>query len=127
MPRLEPIRDTESKWYLPPSVYARTSLPRYVLGAGYVVSASAVRPLFQAALETPFFYLEDIFLTGLVAEKAGVEVIHTSYLMTMNDSDAGLCKLLGTVSAHPLTPDKQRTIWRRLRNDSATSGCPSPK
>ncbi|KAH8032796.1 hypothetical protein HPB51_001874 [Rhipicephalus microplus] len=63
------VRRAGSKWYMPLAVYEPDWLPSYIHGSGYVVSRDAVRPLFTEALATSFLYVEDIFLTGVVAQK----------------------------------------------------------
>jgi len=39
-----------------------------------LISGKAVSPLLDAAKETPYFEMEDIYLTGLVTRKAGVSL-----------------------------------------------------
>ena len=48
--------------------------PTYLLGGCYMISRTAVSPLLAAASTTPFFVFEDIFLNGLCAPKAEVQV-----------------------------------------------------
>nr|XP_050050571.2 beta-1,3-galactosyltransferase 4-like [Dermacentor andersoni] len=62
-------RGLAHKNYLPQSVFANDNLPLYGSGTAYVMSCDAVRPLFTEALVTPFLYVEDVFITGLVAQK----------------------------------------------------------
>ncbi|XP_037083947.1 beta-1,3-galactosyltransferase 5-like [Pollicipes pollicipes] len=42
-------------------------LPDYISGTAYLLTGSAVAPLWWRALETPFINLEDVFLSGLRA------------------------------------------------------------
>ncbi len=46
--------------------------PDYVSGTGYVLSGQLIPNLFESSLKVPLFHLEDVFVTGLVARKAGV-------------------------------------------------------
>ncbi|KAH8032708.1 hypothetical protein HPB51_001400 [Rhipicephalus microplus] len=71
------VRRSGSKWYMPLAVYEPDWLPSYIHGSGYVVSRDAVRPLFTEALATSFLYVEDIFLTGVVAQKVGIELTNS--------------------------------------------------
>ncbi|XP_043210319.1 acetylgalactosaminyl-O-glycosyl-glycoprotein beta-1,3-N-acetylglucosaminyltransferase-like isoform X1 [Amphibalanus amphitrite] len=49
------------------------SYPPLVLGNGYLVAAAAAGPLLRAALAARYHHLEDVFVTGVAAEAAGVE------------------------------------------------------
>ena len=46
--------------------------PPLVLGNGYLVAAAAAAPLLRAALAARYHHLEDVFVTGVAAEAAGV-------------------------------------------------------
>ncbi|XP_075732755.1 uncharacterized protein LOC142775297 [Rhipicephalus microplus] len=71
------VRRAGSKWYMPLAVYEPDWLPSYIHSSGYVVSRDAVRPLFAEALATSFLYVEDIFLTGVVAQKVRSAMLHS--------------------------------------------------
>lgn len=45
-------------------MYGARVYPRYVSGTGYALSAPAAAALYIAALHTPYFHLEDIYITG---------------------------------------------------------------
>lgn len=46
-------------------------LPAYPIGGSVLLPGIAIRPLLAAAQTIPFLNLEDTFLLGLCAEKAG--------------------------------------------------------
>ncbi|CAN7938603.1 unnamed protein product, partial [Ixodes hexagonus] len=72
----KPSRETYSKWYVSPEHYNGTDYPLFVGGAFYVLGGSIVHRLYEAAEQAQFVWLEDVFLTGFVAQKAGVERIN---------------------------------------------------
>jgi len=43
-----------------------------------MVTGTAVRPLLDAARITPFLWLDDVYLRGLMAQKAGVNLYGSS-------------------------------------------------
>lgn len=118
----EPSRELGSKAYLPASVFASESLPQYVSGPSYVMSKDAVRPLFMGALETPFLYLEDVFVTGIVAHKVDVERVNSPCFSCCAKLD-DVCKYTNTITAHSLSPAVMITVWRHARN--ANTKCQS--
>ncbi|XP_044269757.1 beta-1,3-galactosyltransferase 1-like [Tribolium madens] len=68
----KPIRDTTSKWYVPYEVYPDDKYPAYLCGATYLMSADVAVKLYHFAFETPIFYIEDIYITGMCSKKANV-------------------------------------------------------
>merc|ERR1711997_1198106 len=68
----KPVRNPKSKYFITPEQYDAASYPPFVTGPSYLVSRSAVDLLVSGALQRPFFHLEDVFVTGIVAEEVGV-------------------------------------------------------
>ncbi|EEC09950.1 beta-1,3-galactosyltransferase, putative [Ixodes scapularis] len=66
------MREPSSKYYVSKEEYNGAEYPPYVAGAFYVLGGGILRRLYDASEQEPFFWLEDVFLTGFVAEKAGV-------------------------------------------------------
>ncbi|XP_059058851.1 uncharacterized protein LOC131852224 [Achroia grisella] len=70
-----PVLDSNNKWYSPRYMFGGRVYPRYLSGTGYVLSADAAPPLYQAALRTTYFHLEDIYITGMCALRAKPRVV----------------------------------------------------
>ena len=68
----KPIRNKKSKWYIPESVYSKEIYPLHLDGPGYLMCSSTAHKLLRAAHDVPLFVYEDIYLTGMVAEAAGI-------------------------------------------------------
>ena len=47
----------------------RTRFPQYCAGIGYIVSSPLLALLYNASLSTPFFWIDDVYVTGLLAKK----------------------------------------------------------
>ena len=69
---IKPVRFKMHKWYVPEFVYSEDTYPPYVAGFGYLMSSSAAQKLFWAARHVPWFLWEDVYLTGMVAQAAGI-------------------------------------------------------
>lgn len=50
--------------YVPPYVFSEKMYPDYLSGTGYVMSTDIVSDLLRMTERTPFFHLEDIYVTG---------------------------------------------------------------
>ena len=63
------------KWYVPETLYNETTVPPFVNGAAYAMSKMAVHQILsQCAKRTPI-NIEDLYLTLICREKAGVEAV----------------------------------------------------
>ena len=54
-------------------MYPGDNFPAFVSGGGYLFPAWATSCLFLKGLDTPYLSLEDVFITGIVREKCGLQ------------------------------------------------------
>ena len=52
-----PIRDINSKWYVPSGMFNEPVYSSYCSGTSYVISGDAVERLYNTTLVTPYFWL----------------------------------------------------------------------
>lgn len=69
---IDPQNHPYKKWQIPNYVYNGSKYPSYLSGMGYVLSRGAAKCIFETSLKTPFFPMEDIYITGFVAQECGV-------------------------------------------------------
>lgn len=105
---------------VPDEVYGQRLWPPFVSGVMYLVPGGAVRPLLSAALDLlPALFLEDVYLTGFAAARAGVPLKRLSHLMAYWDcSVRGKSRVLITkaVVGHRCSPvDLVRVHGQRKR------------
>ena len=60
-------------WKIPSYLYNGKKYPSYIQGAGYLLSRSSVSCIYRKALETPYFPMEDVYITGFVAQECGIK------------------------------------------------------
>ena len=65
-----PIKDPHNKWFVPRYMFNEKKYPNYLSGTGYVMGREAAVRLYAAALTTPLFHLEDIYVTGILSRFA---------------------------------------------------------
>ncbi|XP_017040744.1 beta-1,3-galactosyltransferase 1 [Drosophila ficusphila] len=70
---VHPITNKLNKWYMPSYMFRGKVYPPYLCGSGYLTSIDVVPRLYKASLGTKMVLLEDLFVTGLCAEKAGIK------------------------------------------------------
>ena len=63
-------RPSCSKWCVPPDILpGQHYYPPYCSGSAFVYTSDMVNELYTAALQTPYFYIDDVYMTGLVVQK----------------------------------------------------------
>ncbi|CAL1538677.1 unnamed protein product [Lymnaea stagnalis] len=71
----EPVRETDSKYYLSEQEYAPSTLPPFALGGLLGFPISTVSLLYQAALRTKPIWLDDVYITGMCARNVDVPLL----------------------------------------------------
>ncbi len=88
-------------------------------GPSYLISRSAVEGLLQETFDRVYVHLEDVFVTGIVAEAAGIP---RRMLPTLKNNGLPIqdrfidCTLLKTISIHKVEPDQQLDMIRKAEN-----------
>uniref|UniRef100_A0A182LZ38 Hexosyltransferase n=1 Tax=Anopheles culicifacies TaxID=139723 RepID=A0A182LZ38_9DIPT len=112
----KPIGDTSSKWYSPTYMYDKEVYPNYLSGTAYLMNFETAKLLYRASLSTPIFHLEDVYLTGIVANRAKIRRRHHPLFFYSYTKD--LCALRGMISQHQLQPGEIRTAYDYITNSS---------
>ena len=68
----EPVTDQSSKWFVRNNMFAGGVYPDYLNGPAYLMAKETVTVLLEASLGLTPFFLEDVFVTGVLAGGAGV-------------------------------------------------------
>jgi hypothetical protein len=74
-PEENPIRDNKFKNSMPKNIYPDEYYPDLILGAAYVITSGVIKSL-NETLERysgPVIDLEDVFITAIIPEKAGIK------------------------------------------------------
>lgn len=112
-----PIQDKSSKWYTPKELFNGTVYPPYCSGTSYVISGDSVEKLYTASLDTPYFWLEDIFITGICRTKANIK-ISNDYGFTYDKPTASGCVFRSRITGHRYNENEIRKIWTELVDSS---------
>lgn len=119
----KPDADRTSKWYTPRALYANRTYPPYLSGSAYVMSTDLVDELLGAATRRKVFWLEDIYVTGLLSRDVGAQLIDSERFAYTKVPLSDPCRYASLFAAHELTPTELRTLWTQLhRPDSPCGG-----
>ncbi|KAH9495591.1 hypothetical protein Btru_014727 [Bulinus truncatus] len=73
-----PARNVNNKAYLPVGEYPAPSLPPFALGGLLGYPMLTVELLYQAALRVKPIWLDDVYITGICAQKVGAKLLNDS-------------------------------------------------
>uniref|UniRef100_A0A182VZX8 ZZ-type domain-containing protein n=1 Tax=Anopheles minimus TaxID=112268 RepID=A0A182VZX8_9DIPT len=121
----KPIGDTSSKWYSPTYMYDKEVYPNYLSGTAYLMNFETAKLLYRASLSTPIFHLEDVYLTGIVANRVKIRRRHHPLFFYSYTKD--LCALRGMISQHQLQPGEIRTAYDYITNSSILCNGPEKR
>ncbi|XP_028165693.1 lactosylceramide 1,3-N-acetyl-beta-D-glucosaminyltransferase-like [Ostrinia furnacalis] len=108
-----PKRTTRSKYYVPPLQFPGKVFPDFATGPAYLLTADAVRPLLGAAPGTPYLRLEDVFVTGLLAQRLGVRRRAAAEFYNKKVAPHP-CAVQRGVAIHMVRYHEQFDLWRKL-------------
>lgn len=121
----KPVSDSHNKWYSPKYMYSGRVYPKYLSGTGYALSIHTAKVLYEAALRTPFFHLEDIYITGLCASRARPRI--------RAQDDSGFtyevspviepCAVYRHVTSHRVPHSSLRSIIEELMTEKTVDVC----
>ncbi|XP_041350479.1 beta-1,3-galactosyltransferase 1-like [Gigantopelta aegis] len=71
------MRDKRSKWYIPKEDFSPDYFPPYCSGSAYLMSSDVTEGMYRLSLTTPFFWVDDYYITGLLVHK--LNLTHRRY------------------------------------------------
>lgn len=110
-----PISDPKNKWYTPKYMYSKKIYPNYLSGTGYVMSLDVAAKLYETSLATPLLHLEDVYLTGVCAQRAKLHPTnHPAFSYAPRKLDP--CIFNSVITAHKVSTSNLYTIWSKLND-----------
>lgn len=88
---LRPLRDRSSKWYVSYDEYAPSRYPAFVSGWAYVTTIEAAKKLVHRSESSPFFWVDDVYVTGILANFSGVERVDIRKRLTIYSNHIKCC------------------------------------
>ncbi|CAA15839.1 Hexosyltransferase [Caenorhabditis elegans] len=68
------FRDKTNRWYVPESAYSCSQYPAYLSGMYYMATREAAQMLLKSTKHRDFIQVEDVLLTGILAEDLGIPI-----------------------------------------------------
>uniref|UniRef100_A0A0A9ZF59 Hexosyltransferase n=1 Tax=Lygus hesperus TaxID=30085 RepID=A0A0A9ZF59_LYGHE len=76
-------RTFRSKWRVSPSEYPNRYYPPYCTGWAILYSPDVVFKLYSEAQQTPYFWIDDVHITGTLASMINITQTHSKHLMRL--------------------------------------------
>lgn len=108
-----PDRHNRSKWYVSNEEYAGEKYPPYCSGGGYLMQTTTAIKLYEKAMDTPYFPMEDVFV-GFLAYKAGIGTLSLPgfYIFSKPSNLEYYCRCL--VVRHRVKVEEGYSIWGNI-------------
>ncbi|XP_043282165.1 beta-1,3-galactosyltransferase 5-like [Venturia canescens] len=116
----KPFRNKKSKYYVPLMQYKPAVFPDFTTGPAYLMSRDVVEKLYVTALDQTYLKLEDVFTTGIVAEKLSIRRSHANEFLNTRISHTA-CNVQRGISIHMVKYKEQFDLWKKLLD--GTSKC----
>ncbi|XP_053697604.1 beta-1,3-galactosyltransferase 5 [Sabethes cyaneus] len=85
------IRLKANKWFVSKAEYARDSYPPYLSGWLYITNQWTARKLVLQSESVPFFWIDDTYITGILAERAQVKLTNLNKWFSANSEFIDCC------------------------------------
>lgn len=113
----KPVKDTDSKWYMPLAEFPKPVYPDYLAGPGYVMGRHAIEILYRNSFRKPFIRMEDVYITGICSEDTGLLLEgHDMFTYTKIRNDP--CLFRKMYATHRMSPDELYYIWTKVHDSS---------
>lgn len=114
----KPIRNKKSKYYISPQQYKPAVFPDFTTGPAYLLPARLSKELYSAALNHTYFKLEDVFVTGIVANSLKIKRIHVPEFLNKRVSLTP-CSVQKGISIHMVKGAEQYDLWKKQHDGLA--------
>lgn len=82
--RMKVIRNKKSKWYLSKKEFKDDRFKNYCSGAAFLLTADLLVPMYKASLNVDFFWIDDYYMTGLLASQVNASFRSFNSLYVFN-------------------------------------------
>jgi len=85
------IRSNSSKWKVSKSEYSSNRYPDFVSGWCYIASIDVIHKVVESSRSLPYFWIDDVFVTGILAEKLRIHREGINYLFATHTAQLKCC------------------------------------
>ena len=116
----KPVRNQKSKYRITEAEHPGDAYPDFATGPSYLVSQQAVEEIIPVAMEHRYIHLEDVFLTGIVADILGIARVNNQQFEKYATKKVPIkkmgCMLKYTITVHWVHPQDQKKLQKLALN-----------
>lgn len=86
----------------------------------YLITRAAVHDLYMKSMELTYFKLEDVYITGIVAELMQVKRTNVNEFAGFVVRDSSACEIRRKISMAPVSNTTQLDFWKKLMDTNGT-------
>uniref|UniRef100_A0A8D2CV37 Hexosyltransferase n=1 Tax=Sciurus vulgaris TaxID=55149 RepID=A0A8D2CV37_SCIVU len=123
-----PIRESWSKYFVPPQLFPGKAYPLYCSGGGFLLSSHTARALRTAARHTPLFPIDDAYM-GMCLQRAGLQPSGHEGIRPFGVQLPGAhklsfdpCMYRELLLVHRFVPYEMLLMWKALHNPALSCG-----
>ena len=134
---IEPVRNPASEYYVSWDEYQPARFPPYLSGALYLLHEQVIESISTEMCEVDYLAMEDVYITGLVADRAHVKKIsfpENARLLDVAEYEVNRLtawfygevnlELSTVLGVHFAAPALQRIYWLQLKDDVRRASTP---
>jgi hypothetical protein len=110
---LQPIRNKKSKYYVSLEQFKPLTFPQFTTGPAYLMTSDCVKDLYEKALNLTYLKLEDVYLTGIVAQEVNVKRVLVNEFLNRRIA-FNACNIKKSISIHMIKSNEQFDLWKKL-------------
>lgn len=88
---MKPIREPRNKWFVKEEEFGESAYPVFLSGWFYVTTPKISRKVFSLSHVIPYFWIDDVYVTGLIAEKLKIARVNLNDLFTVHPEFLRCC------------------------------------
>lgn len=105
------------KWSIPYDVFPFYYYPPYESGAAYVISGDLVEPLFTSSQFVPSIFIDDVYITGILAEVLQARHVKIYGFSYWNSKRLQPCDIMANrmFTGTKMAPSNQIEMWKTIK------------
>lgn len=88
---MKPIREPRNKWFVRSEEYDGAIYPVFLSGWFYITTPRISQSIFQLSHRVPYFWIDDVYVTGILADKLKTKHIELNGLFTVHPEFLRCC------------------------------------
>lgn len=108
----------KGKWGISKEEYKFTHFPPYASGSTYVFTADIIGELFEAAKYVPQIFIDDVFITGILARTLGLRLARQYGFAHYASKRPSACDVVlnRIITVHKFYGPNLKSLWKALSN-----------